>query len=328
MSRLLRPALPRALPRPGRPRRPRRGRCPSAFTLHDDARPLGGARPRPRDRGRSASSSPPTRSASTPAASRIGRPLADRRPVGRGARPAPDDGATSCRRPRPRARRRASARRSRRSRTAAPRSTRERRRAAAARRGREAAPDPRRRRARLRPPGLPHLPGVGHRRRGRRRLRARLPLLPESKDEILDTLFLERWDVLLARDRRGRRQARPAEEKLRSRRRASSSTPTRHDPELMQVIIVEVTRAASTFGRTHLAKIREAYDGIADDRPQGAGGRRVPRRHRPGVRRDGLLRGDRAGADGVDLRRPPGRGTERRGSQGTRSSRRSAADCD
>src|SRR5437764_13628417 len=33
----------------------------------------------------------------------------------------------------------------------------------------------------------------------------------------------------------------------------------RHDPELMKVIIVEVTRAANTFGRTHLAKIREAY---------------------------------------------------------------------
>jgi hypothetical protein len=29
------------------------------------------------------------------------------------------------------------------------------------------------------------------------------------------------------------------------------------------VIIVEVTRAANSFGRTHLAKIREAYEGIA-----------------------------------------------------------------
>ena len=32
----------------------------------------------------------------------------------------------------------------------------------------------------------------------------------------------------------------------------------------MKVIIVEVTRAANSFGRTHLDKIREAYDGIAD----------------------------------------------------------------
>ena len=31
----------------------------------------------------------------------------------------------------------------------------------------------------------------------------------------------------------------------------------------MKVIIVEVTRAANTFGRTHLAHIREAYVGIA-----------------------------------------------------------------
>jgi hypothetical protein len=29
------------------------------------------------------------------------------------------------------------------------------------------------------------------------------------------------------------------------------------------VIIVEVTRAANSFGRLHLEKIREAYDGIA-----------------------------------------------------------------
>jgi hypothetical protein len=31
----------------------------------------------------------------------------------------------------------------------------------------------------------------------------------------------------------------------------------------MKVIIVEVTRAANSFGRTHLAKIREAYELIA-----------------------------------------------------------------
>jgi hypothetical protein len=33
-----------------------------------------------------------------------------------------------------------------------------------------------------------------------------------------------------------------------------------HDPDLMKVIIVEVTRAANTFGNTHIATIREAYD--------------------------------------------------------------------
>ncbi|MEA2268897.1 MAG: TetR/AcrR family transcriptional regulator, fatty acid metabolism regulator protein [Solirubrobacteraceae bacterium] len=83
-----------------------------------------------------------------------------------------------------------------------------------------------------------------------------------SKDEVLDTLFLERWNVLLdvIRDLDGRDIA--PREKLY----AISSfivDSYRHDPELMKVIIVEVTRAANSFGRTHLDKIREAYDLIA-----------------------------------------------------------------
>ena len=48
----------------------------------------------------------------------------------------------------------------------------------------------------------------------------------------------------------------------------------RHDPELMKVIIVEVTRAANSFGRTHLPEIRRAYDSItkivADGQAAGA----------------------------------------------------------
>jgi hypothetical protein len=36
-----------------------------------------------------------------------------------------------------------------------------------------------------------------------------------------------------------------------------------HDPDLMKVIIVEVTRAANTFGRHHLEEISQAYEGIA-----------------------------------------------------------------
>src|SRR5207344_2478681 len=48
----------------------------------------------------------------------------------------------------------------------------------------------------------------------------------------------------------------------------------RHDPELMKVIIVEVTRAANSFGRTHLPQIRRAYDSItkivADGQAEGA----------------------------------------------------------
>ena len=80
-----------------------------------------------------------------------------------------------------------------------------------------------------------------------------------SKDEVLDTLFLERWNVMLGviRDLDG--------EALSAREQLLAITSFivdsyRHDPDLMKVIIVEVTRAANTFGQTHLAKIREAYD--------------------------------------------------------------------
>jgi AcrR family transcriptional regulator len=84
-----------------------------------------------------------------------------------------------------------------------------------------------------------------------------------SKEEVLDTLFLERWDVLVATidDVAARDDVAPRE-KLHEI--ASFIVDSyRYDPELMKVIIVEVTRAANSFGRTHLAKIREAYDGIA-----------------------------------------------------------------
>jgi AcrR family transcriptional regulator len=84
-----------------------------------------------------------------------------------------------------------------------------------------------------------------------------------SKDEVLDTLFLERWNVLLEVIREIDRQDLPAREKLYAI--ASFIVDSyRHDPDLMKVIIVEVTRAANSFGRTHLAKIREAYALIAD----------------------------------------------------------------
>ena len=47
----------------------------------------------------------------------------------------------------------------------------------------------------------------------------------------------------------------------------------RYDPDLMKVIIVEVTRAANTFGQTHLADIRRAYRQLASivERAQGDG---------------------------------------------------------
>jgi AcrR family transcriptional regulator len=84
-----------------------------------------------------------------------------------------------------------------------------------------------------------------------------------SKDEVLDTLFLERWAVML--DLIGqvdRREDASARDKLHAVA-AFIIDSYRHDPDLMKVIIVEVTRAANSFGRTHLDDIRRAYDGIA-----------------------------------------------------------------
>jgi TetR/AcrR family fatty acid metabolism transcriptional regulator len=86
----------------------------------------------------------------------------------------------------------------------------------------------------------------------------------DSKEEILNTLFRERWqlmlDAIVAIDQRDDIRAR---EKLHAV--ASFIIDSyRHEPELMKVIIVEVTRAANSFGRLHLDKIREAYTLIAD----------------------------------------------------------------
>ncbi len=83
-----------------------------------------------------------------------------------------------------------------------------------------------------------------------------------SKDEILDTLFLERWNVMLAAIAEADRSQRSPREKLRTIAGFIVDS-YRYEPELMKVIVVEVTRAANTFGRTHLAKIREAYEQIA-----------------------------------------------------------------
>ena len=80
-----------------------------------------------------------------------------------------------------------------------------------------------------------------------------------SKDEVLDTLFLERWNVMLEAIREVDTQDITAKRKLEAIAGFIVDS-YRHDPDLMKVIIVEVTRAANSFGQTHLAKITEAYD--------------------------------------------------------------------
>jgi AcrR family transcriptional regulator len=99
-----------------------------------------------------------------------------------------------------------------------------------------------------------------------------------SKDEVLDTLFLDRWNLLLEaiREVDDREDAPPREKLLTITSFIVDSY--RHDPDVMKVIIVEVTRAANTFGRKHLGKIREAYDLISDIVEAG--------------QRDGTFRGD------------------------------------
>ncbi|HYB23464.1 MAG TPA: TetR/AcrR family transcriptional regulator [Solirubrobacteraceae bacterium] len=80
-----------------------------------------------------------------------------------------------------------------------------------------------------------------------------------SKDEVLDTLFLERWNVMLELIRQVDGEAIPVREKLAAI--ASFIVDSyRHDPDLMKVIIVEVTRAANSFGDAHIGTIREAFE--------------------------------------------------------------------
>jgi TetR/AcrR family fatty acid metabolism transcriptional regulator len=84
----------------------------------------------------------------------------------------------------------------------------------------------------------------------------------KSKDEVLNELFVERWSLLLAAIDETDRAGGPH----RARLAAVASfiiDSYRHDPELMKVIIVEVTRAANSFGQTHLPEIRRAYESIA-----------------------------------------------------------------
>jgi TetR/AcrR family fatty acid metabolism transcriptional regulator len=84
----------------------------------------------------------------------------------------------------------------------------------------------------------------------------------DSKDQVLNELFSERWSLMLAAIDEVDGQRIPAREKLDAVAGFIIDS-YRHDPELMKVIIVEVTRAANSFGRTHLPEISRAYDSIA-----------------------------------------------------------------
>jgi TetR/AcrR family transcriptional regulator, fatty acid metabolism regulator protein len=83
-----------------------------------------------------------------------------------------------------------------------------------------------------------------------------------SKEEILNTLFLERWQIMLDAIAEIDTRPVPARDKLYAVAGFIIDS-YRHDPDLMKVIIVEVTCAANSFGALHIDRIREAYEGIA-----------------------------------------------------------------
>ena len=85
----------------------------------------------------------------------------------------------------------------------------------------------------------------------------------DSKDQMLNELFSERWALLVEASQEIRRSDVPPRDKLAGVANFIIES-YRHEPELMKVIIVEVTRAANSFGRTHLPEIRKAYDLVAE----------------------------------------------------------------
>jgi TetR/AcrR family fatty acid metabolism transcriptional regulator len=84
----------------------------------------------------------------------------------------------------------------------------------------------------------------------------------DSKDQVLNELFVERWSLLLTAIEEVDARSIPAREKLDAVAGFIIDS-YRHDPELMKVIIIEVTRAANSFTRTHLPELRQAYALIA-----------------------------------------------------------------
>jgi TetR/AcrR family transcriptional regulator, fatty acid metabolism regulator protein len=83
-----------------------------------------------------------------------------------------------------------------------------------------------------------------------------------SKEQVMNELFTERWSLLLEAIAEVDREEIAGREKLDAVARFIIES-YRHERELMQVIIVEVTRAANSFGRTHLPEINRAYESIA-----------------------------------------------------------------
>ena len=124
-----------------------------------------------------------------------------------------------------------------------------------------------------------------------------------SKDEVLNTIFTERWSLLLETIGEADRQDLPVRDKLYAIA-AFIIESYRNDPELMKVIIVEVTRAANTFG-SHTWRDPPGLRRHRGDRRRTA--RRTARSATtsPPLRDALLLRRDRAAPERLDLRGAP-----------------------
>ena len=136
-----------------------------------------------------------------------------------------------------------------------------------------------------------------------------------SKEAVMTELFTERWSLLLQAGDELVAEQIPPRDKLYGIARFIIDS-YRYDPELMKVIIIEVTRAANSFGRTHLPQIRQAYDQVARIVREGQEQGTFNTRYRPGVRRHVVLRGDRAAALRLGLRADPRRRRGLRASPG------------
>jgi len=85
----------------------------------------------------------------------------------------------------------------------------------------------------------------------------------KSKDAVLDEVFLERWGLMLEVIEQA-----TADEALTAREKLAKVATFivesyGHRPDVMQVVIVEVTRQANTFGRRHWTTIQRGHAGIA-----------------------------------------------------------------
>lgn len=83
-----------------------------------------------------------------------------------------------------------------------------------------------------------------------------------SKENVLNELFTQRWSLLLEAIHETDQSTASPQDKL-GVVAGFIIDSYRYDPDLMKVIIVEVTRAANSFGQTHLEQISAAYTGIA-----------------------------------------------------------------